>query len=242
MCNIWSCPKRAQWSGCVQTQRIMVWPVDSPKGQSAGRGLITWWVLLLADLVRDAGLLNICTTFKLWCFDGWIRVDLQTGRSTLDKPYSRYDWGMLCLNSSLGKTASTWNTRVYLFLIYLDVIIVIKIWPQTWWLFKWTFLWLKPTEQSPPTWSRGFETKKTWKSNHTMLHCFENYRPVDKMLIMNGNLIPDMYVMTICETALIHILCHNRVYGKSKWDHTKANFTWAPFVQCLNAVWLWYRL
>lgn len=62
----------------------------------------------------------------------------------------------------------------------------------------------------------------------------------DKILIMNGNLIPDMYVMTgsICETALIHILCHRRVYGKSKWDHTKANSTRAPFVHCLNAGWL----
>lgn len=55
-----------------------------------------------------------------------------------------------------------------------------------------------------------------------------------------------MYVMTgsICETALIHILCHHRVYGKSKWVHAKANSTWQPFVQCLNAVWLevliWY--
>lgn len=41
---------------------------------------------------------------------------------------------------------------------------------------------------------------------------------VDKMLIMNGNLIPDMYVMTgsICETALIHIPYHHYVYGKSK--------------------------
>lgn len=209
MCNIWSCPKQAQWSGCVHTQRIMVWPVDSPEGQSTGRGLITRWVLLLADLVKDAGSINICTTFNSWCLMsglGWINC-LTAGMIET------------CYDSAV-ETASVWNTLcIFSYLLYF--IIVIKIRPLSWYNPHGYIIYLFVIESYRTIISY---TKKMFKKAETqttqcciVLKITEGWL-VNKMLIMNGNLIADMYVMTcsIYETPLIHILCHHRVYGESK--------------------------
>lgn len=181
MCNIWSCPKQAQWSGCVQTPRIMVWPVDSPQGQSTGRGLITWWVLLLADLVRDSGLINICTTFKLWCLMGGLRwvhwlEEVHFRSFTAGMIETWYDstagWAKqqacetLCIVSYLLRLYYCHKKNLFTLLV------------QPWWLVNLPFCdWdLMNNRQLPEIEFEQKGEQKRRNSDHTMLHCFENHR------------------------------------------------------------------
>lgn len=158
-------------------------------------------------------------------FDGRIRVDSPAGRSTLTSTSLTAGMIEACYESTV-KTASMLYT-----LCILSYLLRFYHWHQNlgtplvqfWWLFRVHFCdWNLQNNLQQTTWKRGGGIRLIKKKQKVRPHNAALFLKitegwcVDKRLIMNGNLIPDMYVMTgsICETALIHILCHHRVYGK----------------------------